>query len=122
MSKKISFLILIFVPLLSFGQMQINSFDSEPADSTYWGYEISENADSTKSFVNISYITDQAAEGSSAMQLEYSGHNSESWGGYAKIEHYARQPLPPDTTGGGNGPNLVGTWKISPIAGALAVG
>ena len=56
------------------------------------------------------------------MQLEYSGHNSESWGGYAKIEHYARQPLPPDTTGGGNGPNLVGTWKISPIAGALAVG
>jgi len=55
MSKKISFFTLIFVPLLSFGQMQINSFDSEPADSTYWGYEISENADSTKSFVNISY-------------------------------------------------------------------
>ena len=108
MSKKISFFTLIFVPLLSFGQMQINSFDSEPADSTYWGYEISENADSTKSFVNISYITDQAAEGSSAMQLEYSGHNSESWGGYAKIEHYARQPLPPDTTGGGGtGPGIV---------------
>ena len=122
MSKKISFFTLIFVPLLSFGQMQINSFDSEPADSTYWGYEISDNADSTKSFVNISYVTDQAAEGSSAMQLEYSGHNSESWGGYAKIEHMARHPLPPDTTGGGNGPNLVGTWRLSPIAGALAVG
>ena len=107
MSKKISFLTLIFAPLLSFGQMQINSFDSEPADSAYWGYEISENADSTKSFVNISYVTDQAAEGSSAMQLEYSGHNSESWGGFAKIEHYARQALPPDTTGGGGtGPGM----------------
>ena len=107
MSKKISLLTLIFAPLLSFGQMQINSFDSEPADSAYWGYEISENADSTKSFINISYITDQAAEGSSAMQLEYSGHNSESWGGFAKIEHYARQALPPDTTGGGGtGPGM----------------
>ena len=103
MSKKISFFTLIFIPLLSFGQMQINSFDSAPADSNYWGYEISENADSTLSYVNISYVTDQVAEGTGAMQLEYSGHNSESWGGYAKIEHYVRQPLPPDTTGGGGG-------------------
>ena len=56
------------------------------------------------------------------MQLEYSGHNSESWGGYAKIEHMARQTSPPDTTGGGDGLSLVGTWKLAPIAGALAVG
>ena len=41
MSKKISFFTLIFVPLLSFGQMQIESFDSAPVDSAYWGYEIS---------------------------------------------------------------------------------
>ena len=122
MSKKISFFTLIFVPLLSFGQMQINNFDSAPADSNYWGYEISENADSTLSYVNVSYITDQVAEGTGAMQLEYSGHNSESWGGYAKIEHYVREPLPPDTTGGGDGPGIVGTWKLSPVAGALAVG
>ena len=122
MSKKISFFTLIFAPLLSFGQMQIDSFDSAPADSNYWGYEISENADSTLSYVNVSYITDQVAEGTGAMQLEYSGHNSESWGGYAKIEHYVRQPLPPDTTGGGDGPGLVGTWKLAPIAGAFKVG
>ena len=104
MSKKISFFTLILIPILSFGQMQIDSFDSAPADTNYWGYEISENADSTLSFVNVSYITDQVAEGTGAMQLEYSGHNSESWGGYAKIEHMARQPLPPDTSGGGDGP------------------
>ena len=90
MSKKISFFTLIFVPLLSFGQMQIDNFDSAPADSNYWNYEISENADSTLSYVNVSYITDQVAEGTGAMQLEYSAHNSESWGGYAKIEHMAR--------------------------------
>ena len=110
MSKKISFFTLIFAPLLLFGQMQLDSFDSAPADSNYWGHEISENADSTLSFVNVSYITDQVAEGSGAMQLEYSGHNSESWGGYAKIFHYARAPLPPDTTsggGGGSGPGIM---------------
>ena len=122
MSKKISFFTLIFAPLLSFGQMQINSFDSAPADTNYWGHEISENADSTLSFVNVSYITDQVAEGTGAMQLDYSAHNSESWGGYAKIEHMVRQPLPPDTSGGGDGPGLAGTWKLSPVAGALAVG
>ena len=71
MSKKISFFSLIFVPLLSFGQMQmIESFDSAPTDSAYWGYEISQNADSTLSYVNVSYITDQVAEGTGAMQLE----------------------------------------------------
>ena len=62
MSKKISFFTLIFAPLLSFGQMQmVDNFDSAPADSNYWGYEISENADSTLSYVNVSYITDQVA-------------------------------------------------------------
>jgi len=44
MSKKISFFNLIFAPLLLFGQMQLDSFDSAPADSNYWGHEISENA------------------------------------------------------------------------------
>ena len=120
MSKKISFFTLIFAPLLSFGQMQIDSFDSAPADSNYWGYEISENADSTLSYVNVSYITDQVAEGTGAMQLEYSGHNSESWGGYAKIQHMARHA---DEGGpGGDGPMIGGEWKLAPVEGALKVG
>ena len=52
MSKKISFFTLIFVPLLSFGQMQIDNFDSAPADSNYWNYEISENADACTRTLN----------------------------------------------------------------------
>ena len=100
--------------------MQIDSFDSAPADTNYWGYEISENADSTLSFVNVSYITDQVAEGAGAMQLEYSAHNSESWGGYAKIEHMARH-AGADGPGDG-GPMIAGGWKLAPVEGALKVG
>ena len=120
MSKKISFFTLIFVPLLSFGQMQIDNFDSAPADSNYWNYEISENADSTLSYVNVSYITDQVVEGTGAMQLEYSAHNSESWGGYAKIEHMARHAE--EGGPGGGGPMVVGEWKLAPVEGAMKVG
>ena len=119
MSRKISFFTLIFVPLLSFGQMQIDNFDSAPADSNYWNYEISENADSTLSYVNVSYITDQVAEGAGAMQLEYSAHNSESWGGYAKLEHMARNA---EEGGPGGGPMVVGEWKLAPVEGAMKVG
>ena len=78
--------ILLFVfPILLFGQT-INNLDADPG-AGYWGYDISENADSTLSFVNESYVADPVAEGSGAMQLEYSAHNIEEWGGYAKIYH-----------------------------------
>ena len=108
------------MPVFIFGQ-QIDSFDSQPADTAHWGHEISENADSTLSYVNVSYVNDPVSEGTGAMKLDYSGHNIESWGGYAKIYHYAREPLPPDTTGGGL--NFSGTtWKLAPVAGALSVG
>ena len=76
MKRKTTIPILLLFPILLFGQM-INSFDSEP-DSSYWSYEISENADTTLSYVNISYVSDQVAEGSGAMQLDYSAHNIEA--------------------------------------------
>ena len=85
MKHKITSSIFLMVPLFLFGQM-IDNYDALP-DSDYWGYEISENADSTLSFVNVSYITDPVSEGAGAMQLDYSAHNIEAWGGYAKIAH-----------------------------------
>ena len=105
MRKMISFLTLVFVPILSFGQLtqSINNFDSAPADSNFWKYEISENADSTKSFINLSYDT-ESIEGAGSMKLEWGAHNIESWGGYSKLYHYVREPLPPDTTSGPDGP------------------
>ena len=54
------------------------------------------------------------------MQLEYSAHNSESWGGYAKIEHMARH-AGADGPGDG-GPMIAGGWKLAPVEGALKVG
>ena len=120
MKKWISLIIVFLISQFSYGQV-IDNFDAAPADSAYWGYEISASADSTKSFVNVNYITDEVSEGTGAMKLDYGAHNSESWGGYAKIEHMARHPLPPDTTTGGE--FLSGTtWKLDPSAGALKVG
>ena len=106
--------IILLLPFLLFGQM-INNYDAEP-EAGYWGHEISENADSTLSFINVSYITDPVSEGAGAMQLDYSAHNIEAWGGYAKIFHMI---------GGGDeeaDSPIEGIWKISPEAGALMVG
>ena len=111
MNNKISFLVFLAVPFFIFGQT-IDNFDSEPA-ADYWGYEISENADTTLSYVNVSYVVDPLYEGSGAMQLDYSAHNIEAWGGYAKIFHMmAGEPSSP----------LEGTWMMAPEAGALMVG
>jgi len=81
----ISILFMSLMPTYIFGQI-INSFDSEP-DSDYWSYEVSENANPTLSYVNNSIVSDPVIEGIGAMQLDYSAHNIEAWGGYAKIYH-----------------------------------
>ena len=114
MKKMITSSILLLFPILLFGQT-INNLDADPG-AGYWGHDISEHADSTLSFVNESYVADPVAEGSGAMQLEYSAHNIEAWGGYAKIYHMM--------AGSDDEPGspMEGAWKLSPVAGALGVG
>jgi len=58
-----------------------------PLNESYWLFETSENNDPTLGYINHSIITDPVFEGSGAMQIDYSVHNIESWGGYAKIYH-----------------------------------
>ncbi|SVC68573.1 uncharacterized protein METZ01_LOCUS321427, partial [marine metagenome] len=120
MKKMVTTLSVILMPFCLFGQLDygqmINNFDATPADPNYWGYDASENSDSTLSFVNESYVSDPVSEGAGAMQLDYSAHNIEGWGGYAKIYHLYPN-LPDDGT-----PALSGAWKLAPIAGALGVG
>ena len=120
MKKMVTTLSVILVPFCLFGQLDygqmINNFDAAPADPNYWGYDASENSDSTLSFVNVSYVADPVSEGAGAMQLDYSAHNIEAWGGYAKIFHMS---------GGGDdgsGSPIEGTWMLAPEAGALMVG
>jgi len=120
MKKMVTVLSMVLMPLGLFGQLDygqmINNFDAASADTNYWGYNSSENSDSTLSYVNESYIADPVFEGTGAMQLDYSAHNIEAWGGYSKIYHMF--PQPDDVTG----PALSGSWKLAPIAGALGVG
>ena len=51
MKQKITSPILLLLPILLFGQM-INNFDAEP-EAGYWGYNISENADTILSIFAI---------------------------------------------------------------------
>ena len=108
--QKITFVLL---PILVLGQ-SINNFDVEP-DSTYWGTESSENSDSTQSNTTLT-ITSDAIEGVGALQIDYSVHNSEGWGGYTKLYHYANPVL--DNTGS----SIEGSWMLAPEAGAMKVG
>jgi hypothetical protein len=86
MIKKLFNLAVFILPAFIFGQTVYN-FDVEP-DTSFWDFEISESADSTLSYTSLSYITDEVSEGSGAMRIDYSAHNIESWGGYAKVYHY----------------------------------
>lgn len=81
-----------------FAQEQIiNSFDAEHPDTNYWQYfdnqggqhyQTSENADSALGWMVLTYPSDNVAEGTGAMSIEYSAQNIESWGGYTKLEHW----------------------------------
>ena len=108
--QKITFVLL---PILIIGQ-SINNFDVEP-DPGYWGFENSDNADPALSNATLTTVS-EAIEGVGAMQVDYSVHNSESWGGYTKIFHYA------NPFGEGTGSPVEGIWMLAPEAGALQVG
>ena len=94
----------------------INSLDDAPADTNYWQYfgwgvgagyngegqdklpghyEVQGSAGPDTSYANISYVTDVKSEGTGSMKVDFAVQGSESWGGYAKIQH-----MHPDTAKG----------------------
>ncbi len=79
-----------------FAQIQvIEDFNTplSPDDSTYFQYITSDNADPEVSHLELSWVTDPVHEGSHAMKMDYAVQNSESYGGFYKIERWY-----PDTT------------------------
>lgn len=84
-------LLLISLLLISgavFAQEEvINDFDAVP-DSGYWAFFQNDNADTTVSFMNYEFVTDNKVEGAAAMHVTYSAHNNETWGGFVKLEHW----------------------------------
>ncbi len=107
MSKRMLQLITVLTAsfALMMGQMEqvVNSFDAAPADTNYWAwfeqissgnpdvsghYQVSDNADSELGWINVDYIGDPVQVGDGAIQMEWSAHNIEGWGGYSKLEHW----------------------------------
>ncbi|MBU4446165.1 MAG: hypothetical protein L6422_02200, partial [Candidatus Marinimicrobia bacterium] len=98
------FCILLLSVGVAYGQLEqvVNTFDAASADTNYWNwfdhvgndatigghYSISDNADPDTGWVKMSYVSDPTPIGSGAMQLEYSVHNTEGWGGYSNIRHW----------------------------------
>ncbi len=96
---------MVLMLLMVVGHAQvINNFDVAAADTNYWEwfdpvteggsadnpaahYAISTNADPALGWIETSYVTDNVLEGTAAMRVDYSIHNSESWGGYTKLQH-----------------------------------
>lgn len=66
----------------------INTFDSVPADTNYWHFFCNNAADTAHGYVRYSFVSSPVAVGAGAMKLDYSCHNKESWGGFAKLEHW----------------------------------
>ena len=80
-------LVLILAVSLSYGQKVINGFDATP-DTSYWDVFVGDNAVADSSYFNFSFVDDPVLMGDSAMKIIYSAQNSESWGGFTKIEHW----------------------------------
>ncbi|MCB0281665.1 MAG: T9SS type A sorting domain-containing protein [Calditrichaeota bacterium] len=80
------FFLVALAPMFLMGQEVVQSFDTQ-LDTSYWNFESSATSDSTKSFIIQTLNEESYAEGTGSMTVEWSVHNSESWGGYTKIEY-----------------------------------
>jgi len=84
--KKI-YLFLFIICALSISQAQeiIQSFDNPLED--YWVFQNNGAADPDLAYMYLTYNQDEFVEGTGSLEVEYSAHNTESWGGYTEIWH-----------------------------------
>ncbi|MBN2601211.1 MAG: T9SS type A sorting domain-containing protein [Candidatus Marinimicrobia bacterium] len=80
-------LVLILAVSVSYGQKVINGFDAAP-DTSYWDIFMGDNAIADSSYLEYSFVANPVVAGDSAMKVVYSAQNSESWGGFVKLEHW----------------------------------
>jgi len=86
--KKLLVLLFSLVVSVSAQEMVINNFDQADADTNYFLFFDNDGADSLYSYMNTEFITSNVQEGAAAMKVTYSAHNTESWGGFVKLEHW----------------------------------
>lgn len=87
MRKFIFLFLLLALSSSLFAQTQVINDFEDPQDSTFWGVVQGENATDTTR-MEQTFQSDNAVEGS-ALTLDWLAEDSESWGGFVKIEHYA---------------------------------
>ncbi len=103
--QALAVLIIVSVGSFAFGQdYQFDGYDAAPADTNYWQwydnvvagdttspgghYSVSGLAHPDTGWAEINYVTSPVFAGDGAVQIDYSAHNVETWGGYTKIEHW----------------------------------
>ncbi len=100
MKQALLFFALLLMPLL-IGAQTINNFDEASPDTNYWAffdnhggkhYQTNGGAASDKGWLILTHVNDPVFEGTGALKIEYSVHNTESWGGYTKLEHWHPDP------------------------------
>ena len=66
----------------------VNNFDADD-DGNYWNDDqvFNINADPSYAYVNINHVTDNSWAGPGSVELQYSVHNAEGWGGFTRIGH-----------------------------------
>ena len=88
MKKYIIFLLFI-VPAIS-QDLIINSFDnSSDFDEDYWILDLT--GDSEIGYANYNEAS-ISHDNQGALEIEYSVHNSEIWGGFTKLSHFHPDP------------------------------
>ena len=106
--KKIMFL-LFLTPIFS-QDLIINSFDVESDfDSEYFQLDLT--GDSSIGYANYG-PANASYDGNGAIEIEYSAHNSEDWGGFTKLSHFHPDP---DSVYDFSGFNTISFWFYNDV-------
>lgn len=87
--KKLMLMVIsmIFLSVFVYGQKIVDNFDGN-RDASWYVPSISGAADPLLSYTKLSYVASPKVEGDSALSIDWSVHNSESYGGFANFNHY----------------------------------
>jgi len=87
------FVVLLSVTTLFAQEKMLISFDEGQMDSTGsgynaapLGYEVADNADPDSNYAHLTWVENPVFQGAKALKMEYRIQDSESWGGYHKIQ------------------------------------
>ena len=84
--KKLTLLVLFFFSSFAFAQTQVVESFNEPADSTYWNFVKADHSNPDSAYTHLTFQNTNVIEGT-AVTVDWSAQNTESWGGFVKFQH-----------------------------------